>query len=97
VAVARPWRIERAGGWYHVAARGNERRSIFRDDRRRDLVSYLGQRACGLKLGELVALTEMRDHGAVSDAIRRFETRLGRHGTEKANRQRISELSNSQM
>jgi REP element-mobilizing transposase RayT len=30
--VARPLRIETAGGWYHVTARGNERKPIFRDD-----------------------------------------------------------------
>jgi putative transposase len=30
--MARPLRIEKAGGWYHVTARGNERKSIFRDD-----------------------------------------------------------------
>ncbi len=30
--MARPIRIEIAGGWYHVTARGNERRAIFRDD-----------------------------------------------------------------
>ncbi len=30
--MARPIRIEIPGGWYHVMARGNERRAIFRDD-----------------------------------------------------------------
>ena len=30
--MARPWRIELAGGRYDVTARGNERRPIFRDD-----------------------------------------------------------------
>ena len=30
--MARPLRIERVGGWYHVTARGNERKAIFRDD-----------------------------------------------------------------
>ena len=30
--MARPLRIERPGGRYHVTARGNERRAIFRDD-----------------------------------------------------------------
>ena len=30
--MARPLRIERAGSWYHLTARGNERRDIFRDD-----------------------------------------------------------------
>lgn len=33
--MARPLRIQRAGGRYHVTARGNERRAIFRDDRDR--------------------------------------------------------------
>lgn len=33
--MARPLRIERAGGWYHVTSRGNERRAIYRDDRDR--------------------------------------------------------------
>jgi putative transposase len=34
--MARPLRIERPGGWYHVTARGNERRAIYRDDRDRN-------------------------------------------------------------
>ena len=33
--MARPLRIERAGEWYHVTARGNERREIYRDERDR--------------------------------------------------------------
>lgn len=33
--MARPCRIEKAGGWHHVTARGNERKSIFRDERDR--------------------------------------------------------------
>jgi REP element-mobilizing transposase RayT len=33
--MARPIRIERAGGWYHLTARGNERRPIYRDDQDR--------------------------------------------------------------
>src|SRR5438093_2489069 len=31
----RSWRVERAGGWYHLTARGNERRAIYRQDRDR--------------------------------------------------------------
>ena len=31
--MARPLRIERAGAWYHLTARGNERQPIFRDRR----------------------------------------------------------------
>ena len=33
--MARPLRIEIPGGRYHVTARGNERRDIFRDSRDR--------------------------------------------------------------
>ena len=31
--MARPLRIERAGAWFHVTARGNERRAIYRQRR----------------------------------------------------------------
>ncbi|NIM07928.1 MAG: hypothetical protein GTO53_01915, partial [Planctomycetales bacterium] len=38
----RPLRIETAGGWYHVTARGNQQQAIFVDDRdRRHLVELL--------------------------------------------------------
>ncbi|MBZ5536045.1 MAG: transposase [Acidobacteriia bacterium] len=33
--MARPLRINVAGGWYHVTGRGNERHAIFRDDQDR--------------------------------------------------------------
>jgi putative transposase len=46
--MARPLRIEIPGGRYHLTARGNERRKIFRDDRDRlhflDLLSELPER-----------------------------------------------------
>lgn len=37
--MARPLRVDVPGGWYHVTARGNERKAVFRDeeDRRRFL------------------------------------------------------------
>jgi hypothetical protein len=31
--MARPLRIQFVNAWYHVTARGNERREIYRDDR----------------------------------------------------------------
>jgi REP element-mobilizing transposase RayT len=34
--MARPLRIEKAGGGYHVTARGNERNSVYREDRDRE-------------------------------------------------------------
>lgn len=42
--MARPLRIEREGGWYHVTARGNERQKIYRDDRdRRHFLELLAE------------------------------------------------------
>ena len=35
--MARPIRVEFAGAVYHITARGNERRSIYRDDQDRRL------------------------------------------------------------
>lgn len=42
-----PLRIERAGGWYHLTSRGNDRRAIDRDNRDRAPFCEL--------LGEMVA------------------------------------------
>ena len=51
----RPLRINLAGGWYHVTARGNNRQAIYEDDRGRlhfiDLIGamverYLSAHAC---------------------------------------------------
>ena len=42
--MARPLRIEIPGGCYHVTARGNERRNIFRDEAdRRHFVELLAE------------------------------------------------------
>ncbi len=42
--MARCLRIVRAGAWYHVTARGNERRAIFRDERdRRHFLELMGR------------------------------------------------------
>ena len=46
--MARALRIEREGGRYHVTARGNERKAIFRDETDRfeflEQLSKLGER-----------------------------------------------------
>ena len=34
--MARALRIQKSGAWYHLTARGNERRPIFRDERDRE-------------------------------------------------------------
>src|SRR6266536_1440523 len=52
--MARPLRLERAGGWYHITARGNERRPVYRDDRDR-------QHFCEL-LEEMVSRFQVRLH-----------------------------------
>jgi putative transposase len=44
--MSRPLRIEKAGAWYHVTARGNERKNIFRDNKDRwHFLDLLGQMA----------------------------------------------------
>jgi putative transposase len=55
--MSRPLRIERPGGWYHITARGNERRPIFRDNRDR-------AHFCNL-LAELVGRFQVRLHAFV--------------------------------
>ena len=55
--MSRPLRIERAGGWYHLTGRGNERRAIYRDNRDR-------QHFCEL-LAEMVARFRLRLHAFV--------------------------------
>jgi REP element-mobilizing transposase RayT len=55
--MARPIRIERVGGWYHITARGNERRAIYRDNRDR-------QHFCEL-LGEMVSQLNLVLHAFV--------------------------------
>ena len=50
--MARGLRIERVGGWYHVTARGNERRDIFRDDRdRRHFLELPEERVGRFRIG----------------------------------------------
>ena len=52
--MTRPIRIEQAGGWYHITARGNERKAIYRDERDR-------QHFCDL-LAEMVSRYRTRLH-----------------------------------
>ena len=66
-------------------------------DSGRDLVLYLGRRACGLKLQELADAVGMKEYGAASVAIRRFEKRLCRSKPERAQLQAVCKLSNIQM
>ena len=60
--MARPLRISWMGGWYHITARGNERRAIFRDDVDREhLLSLLAQMVSQFQFG-LQAYVLMANH-----------------------------------
>jgi REP element-mobilizing transposase RayT len=60
--MARPLRIERAGAWYHVTARGNERRAIYRDDQdRRHFCELVGEAVSRFRL-MLHSYVLMEDH-----------------------------------
>ena len=69
----------------------------FRDrhgDDGRDLVLYVGRRACGLKLRELAAAVGMTDYSAVSIAIRRYERQLRRSKSRREQLKQVCQLSN---
>jgi hypothetical protein len=69
----------------------------FRDrhaDSGRDLVLYVGQRACGLKLRELAAAAGMTEYSAASIAIRRFERRLKRSNTDRELLKQLCQMLN---
>ena len=80
--MAQPLRVEIAGGWYHVTARGNERRRIFCDDQDRkyfmELLAKLPEQL-GLRV-HACALMENHYHlmvstprGNLSMAVKRFK------------------------
>src|SRR4030095_8452694 len=60
--MARPWRIQRTGCWYHVTARGNERRQIFVDDKDRRHFLELLEAAVGMFSLRLHAFVLMSNH-----------------------------------
>jgi hypothetical protein len=45
--MTRPLRIEHAGGWCHITARGNERKEIYRDERDRAHFLERWRKRCG--------------------------------------------------
>ena len=55
--MTRPLRINLAGGWYHVTARGNNRQAIYDDDR--DRLHFIGL------IGEMVERYRVRMHAYV--------------------------------
>jgi hypothetical protein len=94
--MARPLRIERAGGWYHVTARGNERRPVYRDDRdRRHFRGLLGEAVVRFRwrihayalMGRLVGGLEYR---TVGWAVKRMAQRCEQDPELARVRQRVS-------
>ncbi|MBU2498277.1 MAG: transposase [Proteobacteria bacterium] len=60
--LARPWRIEYEGAYYHVLSRGNERRDIFIEDRDRKLfLATLGETSERFKV-DIFAFVLMGNH-----------------------------------
>ena len=60
--MARSWRIQYEGAYYHVLSRGNERKDIFIGDRDRKLfLNTLGETAGRFKL-DVVAFVLMDNH-----------------------------------
>lgn len=60
--MARPWRIQYEGAYYHVLSRGNERKDIFIDDGdRRLFLDTLGEAAERLSL-DVFAFVLMDNH-----------------------------------
>ena len=60
--MARPWRIQYKGAYYHVLSRGNEGRDIFFDDGDRSLfLSTLGETSDRFKV-DVFAFVLMRNH-----------------------------------
>jgi REP-associated tyrosine transposase len=80
-----------------VEKRKGERWLEFRDRHRdsgRDLVLYVGQRICGMKLGELAAAVGMKEYSAASAAIRRFEKRMNRSSAESKMFEQVCQMLN---
>jgi len=86
--MGRTLRIERAGGWYHVTRRGNERRETF---------EMTGDRSHFLELLSGMAVAAgLKDYGTASSALRRFE-RLLTKAVEQAPWKLLCEKYKNQM
>ena len=103
--MARPLRIERAGGWYHVTSRGNERKAIFRDDRdRRHFLELMGEVVDRFRirlhvyvlkeLRELAEAVELRNDAVVATNAIRYEKRRKESRAEQAAVRKVLELLN---
>src|SRR5438270_9567329 len=87
--MARLLRVNRAGAWYHVTARGNERKAIYRGDR--DRKHFLDLISCVVTLAELGQAVEAGSRMTLSVALRRFCERLNQ---DQSLRKRVAEAKN---
>jgi hypothetical protein len=71
--------------------------SLTQRDEGRDLVLYMGRRACGMKLVELAVAVGVSDYKAVSIAIRRYERKLLRSKSGRALLNQVCKMSNVEM
>jgi REP element-mobilizing transposase RayT len=69
--MARLLRIEQPGGWYHVSARGNERKAIYRDNRdRRHFLELIAEMVARFRVwlhGFECAISESKGHISTFD------------------------------
>jgi hypothetical protein len=63
-------------------------------DAARDMLLYLGQRLCGMKLKELAAESGLENYGSVAMAIKRYGNKLARDADEAARMKSLIQMLN---
>jgi hypothetical protein len=74
-----------------------ERWERFRErhgDAARDMLLYLGQGRCGMRLKELAAQSGLENYGAVAMAIKRYQNKLARDAGEAARMNNLIQMLN---
>jgi hypothetical protein len=66
-------------------------------DSGRDMLLYLGQRRCAMKLKELAAASGLENYGAVAMAIKRYGVKVTRDAGEAARMNNVIEMLNVKM
>jgi REP element-mobilizing transposase RayT len=74
-----------------------ERLRDLHGDSARDMLLYLGQRRCGMKLKELAAESGVASYGAVAMAIKRYGRKLAREAGEAAQMKAMIQMLNVKM
>src|SRR2546423_989117 len=87
--MARPLRLNWAVAWCHVAARGNERKAIFWDDR--DRLHFVELLRAWLECFRLGLQTYVREIGGMSLAALRQGVEVPANGSEPGKKMRGAE------